>query len=221
MTTSDFSPANFTSSTASIVGGENSGAKTPRCAAIIPAYNEAGRITNVLKSIAAAHYVDELIVVTDGCDDTTADEAHGFAAWFAQNAPQDRLPRPEIRIFELKQNIGKGGAMTHGAMLTEAEVLLFLDADLIGLQTAQVDAMLEPMCHPDPARRADMTLGLFGAARGGVMGWWLSFCHRKIALRAPCLDIARRRSNVARRDASDQGRKNRRFSRRALSSGDV
>ena len=182
MTNSDFQPAHSALFTfPPVAAGRETVATAPRCAAIIPAYNEAGRITNVLKSIAAARYVDELIVVTDGCDDTTADEAHGFAAWFAQNAPQDRLPRPEIRIFELKQNIGKGGAMTHGAMLTDAEVLLFLDADLIGLQTSQVDAMLEPMCHPDPARRADMTLGLFGAARGGLMGWWLSFCHRKIA----------------------------------------
>lgn len=152
-----------------------------RCAAVIPAYNEAGRITNVLKAIASAHLVDELIVVTDGCEDTTADEARGFAAWFAQNAPQDREPRPKIRIFELKQNIGKGGAMTHGAMLTDAEVLLFLDADLIGLESEQVDAMLEPMCHADANQRADMTLGLFGAVRGGIVGWWLGFCHRKVS----------------------------------------
>ncbi len=153
-----------------------------RCAAIIPAYNEAGRITNVLKAVSAANLVDELVVVTDGCSDSTADEARGFAAWFTKQAEEDQRPvKPIVRVLELTQNIGKGGAMKHGALRTEAEVLLFLDADLIGLESEQVDAMLEPMVHAEAAQRADMTLGLFGSARGGIVGWWLSLCHRKVA----------------------------------------
>lgn len=153
-----------------------------RCAAIIPAYNEAGRITNVLKAVSAAKLVDELIVVTDGCSDSTADEARGFAAWFTKQAEIAERPiKPLVRVMELTQNIGKGGAMKHGALHTDAEVLLFLDADLIGLEAEHVDAMLEPMLHADAAQRADMTLGLFGASRGGIVGWWLSLCHRKVA----------------------------------------
>jgi hypothetical protein len=27
--------------------------------------------------------------------------------------------------------------------------------------------------------RADMTLGLFGGAAGGIFGWWMAMCHRK------------------------------------------
>lgn len=148
-----------------------------RCAAIVPAYNEAGRITNVLKAIAAARSVHEIIVVTDGCEDSTADEARGFAARFKQQHPDSAL---QIRVLELEQNMGKGGAMRHGALHCTAAILLFLDADLIGLRSEQVDAMLAPMIGPE-AERADMTLGLFGAARGGIVGWWLSLCHRKVA----------------------------------------
>src|SRR4028118_1303078 len=55
-----------------------------KTAVIVPAYNEAGRITNVLKAIAASSLVDEIIVVTDGCDDSTPDEARGFAARLAR-----------------------------------------------------------------------------------------------------------------------------------------
>jgi len=157
-----------------------------KTAVIVPAYNEAGRITNVLKAIAASRLVDEIIVVTDGCDDSTPDEARGFAARLASGemrpdhdgAKSDPVP---LRVFELEHNIGKGGAMTYGAHRTEADVLLFLDADLIGLQVQQVDAMLEPMLHPDPEQRADMALGLFEGARGGALGWWLGVCHRKVA----------------------------------------
>jgi hypothetical protein len=153
-------------------------------AAVVPAYNEAGRIGAVLEAIAKAHHVQEIIVVTDGCADNTADEARAvaerFAAEFAANAARGVGCR-ELRVFELKHNIGKGGAMTYGALRTEAEVLLFLDADLIGLETQQVDDLLAPMIVEEPAQRADMTLGLFGAVRGGIFGWWLGVCHRQMA----------------------------------------
>jgi polyisoprenyl-phosphate glycosyltransferase len=155
-----------------------------RTTVIVPAYNEAGRITNVLNTVAQAHLVDEIIVVTDGCSDTTADEARGFGARVARGEvlhPSGEPSTVPIRVLELPQNVGKGGAMTYGAHRTEAEVLLFLDADLIGLQADQVDALLEPMLRRDVEKRADMALGLFGAARGGIMGWWLGVCHRNIA----------------------------------------
>lgn len=153
-------------------------------AAVVPAYNEAGRIGAVLEAMAKAQYVQEIIVVTDGCADNTAEEARAvaerFAGEFATNAARGIGCR-ELRVFELKHNIGKGGAMTYGALRTEADVLLFLDADLIGLETQQVDDLLAPMIVDEPASRADMTLGLFGAVRGGVFGWWLGVCHRQMA----------------------------------------
>jgi glycosyltransferase involved in cell wall biosynthesis len=153
-------------------------------AAIVPAYNEAGRIGAVLETIVAARRVDEIIVVTDGCSDSTAAEARAVgekhAEDFARNAARGSGCQ-SLRVFELKHNIGKGGAMTYGALRTEADVLLFFDADLIGLRTSQVDDLLEPMLCEDPAQRADMTLGLFGAVRGGLFGWWLGVCHRQLA----------------------------------------
>ena len=149
-----------------------------KTAVIVPAFNEAGRITNVLKVISQANLVDEIIVVTDGCEDTTADEARGFAARLARGEVKGKAP---LHVYELEKNLGKGGAMTYGAHRTEADVLLFLDADLIGLEAAQVDALLAPMLVREAQQRADMVLGLFTGARGGVVGWWLGFCHRSVA----------------------------------------
>ena len=141
----------------------------PRVAAIIPAYNEADRVVAVLETIAASCNVSEVLCVTDGCTDDSAAQV----AAFISARPDAATP---VRLFELTQNIGKGGAMAHGAHHTDADVTLFLDADLIGLRSSQVDEMLEPMLREsDPA---DMTLGLFGAVRGGPLGWWLSWCHR-------------------------------------------
>ena len=142
----------------------------PVVAAIIPAFNESGRVCDVLETLCDAESVDEVICVTDGCTDDTAEQV---AAWIGKREDGIRVP---VRLLVLRQNIGKGGAMAHGAHNTFADVLLFLDADLIGLRPAQVDEMLEPMLREgDPA---DMTLGLFGAVRGGLLGWWLSWCHR-------------------------------------------
>ena len=148
----------------------------PKVAAIVPAYNEAGRIGDVLRAIAAARLVDEIIVVTDGCTDSSAEEARGVAA-----RVEPLFHRPlSVRVFELGENLGKGGAMAYGVHRTDAEVLLFLDADLIGLRPEQVDALVEPMLLPAP-ERAVMTLGLFGTPRGGLFGWWLGVCHRNVA----------------------------------------
>ncbi|HEX9997891.1 MAG TPA: glycosyltransferase family 2 protein [Abditibacterium sp.] len=143
----------------------------PRVAAVVPAYNEEDRVVDVLQTIALAQNVDEILVVTDGCTDSTAARVR---AWLES--------RPEaaksVRLFELKHNIGKGGAMAHGAHLANAEILLFLDADLIGLEPHQVDEMVAPMLREKAP--ADMVLGLFGAVRGGLLGWWLSYCHRSV-----------------------------------------
>ena len=165
------------SSSSNLVSSTNSSGLSPakpKVAAIVPAYNEAGRIGDVLRTIAASELVDEIFVVTDGCTDSTAEEARGVAARI-----EELFHRPlSLKVFELKQNLGKGGAMTYAALRTEAEVLLFLDADLIGLRPEQVNALLEPMLVEDAGERADMTLGLFGTARGGAFGWWLAYCHR-------------------------------------------
>ena len=145
----------------------------PRVAAIIPAYNEANRVVAVLETIAESQSVDEVLCVTDGCSDDTAAQVAAFIATRDDAATAGQTP---VRLLELTQNIGKGGAMAHGAHHTDAEVTLFLDADLIGLRSSQVDEMLEPMLRE--SEPADMTLGLFGAVRGGPLGWWLSWCHR-------------------------------------------
>ena len=142
----------------------------PRVAAIVPAYNEADRVVAVLDTIAAASGIDEVFV--RGPTVAATDTAAQVAVFVAARSPN----LPPVRLLELTQNIGKGGAMAHGAHHTDAEILLFLDADLIGLRASQVDEMLAPMLREKSP--ADMTLGLFGAVRGGPLGWWLSWCHR-------------------------------------------
>jgi len=121
----------------------------PRVAAIIPAYNEAPRIARVLAVVCQVELLSEIIIVDDGSSDATAARVHEFAATDAR-----------IRLIRHPANTGKGQAIFTGARSTRAPVLLILDADLIGLKPAHIDALAEPVVRQE----VEMSLGLF---RGG------------------------------------------------------
>ena len=115
--------------------------------AILPAYNERDRISAVLDAVKQSSLVDDILVVSDGSTDGT------FELVSAD---------PDIRAIHLDVNRGKGAAMLIGAQNTDAEILLFLDADLVGMNGEKVDALIEPIIQ----NRADMAIGVFKNGRG-------------------------------------------------------
>ena len=120
-----------------------------KVAAIVPAYNEKERISAVLDAIKGAKLVDEIVVVSDGSTDGT----YEFVA-------EDLA----VNAVQLVSNQGKGGAMRAGAMNTDADVVLFLDADLIGMNGEKVDAIISPVIE----KHADMAIGIFKGGRGST-----------------------------------------------------
>ena len=116
-----------------------------KVAAIIPAYNEEARIAAVLQTLTHSSAIEEVIVVNDGSTDATDAVARSI---------------PGVQVITLPRNKGKGGAMREGATRTQADVLLFFDADLIGLTPEHVKDLLAPVC----AGEATMAMGIF---RGG------------------------------------------------------
>lgn len=117
-----------------------------RTAAIVPAYNERDRIPAVLEALGEARRVDEIVVVCDGCTDDTAEVAAAHSA---------------VRVVRLEVNRGKGAAMRAGAEETDADVVVFVDADLIGMDGGRVDSLVEPVLSD----RADMCVGVFRNGR--------------------------------------------------------
>lgn len=117
-----------------------------KVAAIIPAYNEEARIAAVLRTLTSAAAVDEVIVVNDGSTDGTAQAAQAV---------------PGVHVVTLPRNKGKGGAMREGATRTKADVLLFFDADLVGLTPRHVQDLLAPVC----SGQATMSMGIFKGGR--------------------------------------------------------
>lgn len=116
-----------------------------RVAAIVPAYNEEQTIGPVIEALLECRRLEEIIVVSDGSDDRTAEVARRY----------------HVKVLELEQNVGKGGAMKAGANETNCEVLLFVDADLVGLHTEHIEALLEPVL----SGRTAMSIGVFSEGR--------------------------------------------------------
>ncbi|MEW6522164.1 MAG: glycosyltransferase family 2 protein [Bacillota bacterium] len=116
-----------------------------RTAAIIPAYNEQETLRGVVDVLKGVPIIEEIIVVSDGSTDRTPEVAREAG----------------VRLVELTENRGKGAAMKEGLRSTSAEVVLFLDADLIGLTTDHVYALLNPVL----SGACQMSVGVFEGGR--------------------------------------------------------
>ncbi len=113
--------------------------------AIIPAYNEEKNIGHVLSVLKDVDLIKKVIVVSDGSTDDTVNVAKSYG----------------VEIIELAENRGKGGALKAGLDNFQADVVLFLDADLLGLTEKHVLNLVEPVINDE----ADMTIGIFEKGR--------------------------------------------------------
>jgi glycosyltransferase involved in cell wall biosynthesis len=118
-----------------------------RVAAIVPAYNEATTIADVLapllacaRSGSAERIFDEVLVVSDGSSDGTAEIARGLGA----------------SVVELAANAGKASALASGVAHTTAEIVLFVDADLTGFDAGVFRRLVRPVV----AGSAAMVVGI-------------------------------------------------------------
>jgi glycosyltransferase involved in cell wall biosynthesis len=111
-----------------------------RAAAIIPAWNEAATVGAVVYAAIDARLTDEVIVVDNASSDATANVAATHGARVVHEA-----------------TAGKGEAMRAGVAASDADVIVFLDADLVGLRPHHVDGLVASVIGGD----TDMACGLF------------------------------------------------------------
>ena len=101
----------------------------PRVTAIIPAFNEAATVAEVVKEVSANPHVAEVIVVDDGSHDGTANAARCAGA----------------RVLTLPKNEGKASAMAHGVRAATHDIIFFADADIHGLTSEKINRIIEPV----------------------------------------------------------------------------
>lgn len=111
-----------------------------RVAAIVPAYNEEATLTEVLSVLKATPAISEILVVSDGSTDGTVGIARSMG----------------LRTIHLRQNHGKGGAMAIGVAHTDAEILLFVDGDILNLTVDLLERLVEPVLSGG----SDMNVGI-------------------------------------------------------------
>ena len=97
-------------------------ARIPSISCVMPAYNEAASLPDVLAPVLAALKAlsprVELVVVDDGSrDDTVAVMRRRCAA------------EPALRLVQLSRNFGKEAALTAGLAAARGEVVVLMDAD--------------------------------------------------------------------------------------------
>jgi len=115
--------------------------------AIIPAYNEEQRIASVLTVVEQASIVDEIIVVNDGSTDRTTEVVEGFK---------------DVILINKKENGGKGAALAAGVVAGDGDILVFIDADLIGLTPKHINSLIGPLLDDDELM---MSVGKFAGGR--------------------------------------------------------
>lgn len=108
---------------------------------IIPAYNEGTRIASVLSAVVGHPLLEEIIVVDDGSTDETQAVANRFS---------------NVRVLVQTTNAGKSAAICAGVLESTGQLLLFLDADLVGLTPSDISELISPILQGE----ADATISL-------------------------------------------------------------
>lgn len=112
---------------------------------IIPAFNEERTIGSVVGTAINNPFVDEVIVVNDASTDRTPLIARKRGA----------------KVISFKENRGKGWAYFEGVKRSEGDIIVFLDADLIGLKSNHITELIRPIIEGE----AVTTCGIFEKGR--------------------------------------------------------
>jgi len=123
---------------------------------IIPVYNEASSIEEIIRRVQAVQLAGEIVVVDDGSTDGTRER---LAALDGKSG---------LRVILHEQNMGKGAAVRTGIAAAQGDVLLIQDADL-EYDPAEYPNLLKPL----EEGLADVVYGsrFLGAARRPILFW--------------------------------------------------
>lgn len=136
----------------------------PCLSIVVPVYNEAATIANVIKTVLAQPLVQEVIIVDDASNDET---------WKAlQPLAQEN---PCVKLFRHEINQGKGAALRTGFAKATAPIVMVQDADL-EYDPGEYSVLVKPIL----SGKADVVFGsrFLGSGSHRVLYYWHSLGNR-------------------------------------------
>ena len=141
----------------------------PCLTVVMPVYNEAATITEVIRVVLAQRPVRQLVIVDDCSQDGTWDKLQPLA----QTEPRIKLIRHDV-------NRGKGAALRTGIAHADSEIVIIQDADL-EYDPGEYHLLLAPIL----AGKADVVFGsrfLGGGGAHRVLYFWHSIGNTVLTL---------------------------------------
>ena len=118
--------------------------------ALVAARNEEDSVRLTVKALSEIPGIDQVVVVSDGSSDRTAEEAQEAGA----------------RVLTMRRRAGKGRALEEALdRVPRARVYLLVDGD-VGESASQVEALLEPVRRGE----LDVAIARFPVLAGGGFG---------------------------------------------------
>jgi len=138
-------------------------ATAPCVSVVMPVYNEAATVAEIVSIVLAQPCVAELIIVDDASHDGTWD------------ALQRLGPDPRVKTFRHPVNQGKGAALRTGIAHATAALVVIQDADL-EYDPAEYPVLIQPIL----VNRADVVFGsrFLGSGAHRVLYYWHSLGNR-------------------------------------------
>lgn len=126
---------------------------------IIPVYNEAATIEEIIRRVVAVGLADEIVIVDDGSTDGTRKLLQEISSKY-----------PQVKILLHDQNQGKGSAVRTGIKNSTMDLVIIQDADL-EYDPRDYPAILKPI----EEGMADVVYGsrFLGGPRRTTMFWHL------------------------------------------------
>jgi glycosyltransferase involved in cell wall biosynthesis len=139
---------------------------------IIPVYNEAKTILEVVERVQATPYEKEILIIDDGSTDGTREKLKDLEA-------------PNVRIILHDENRGKGAAIQSGWEKATGDILLIQDADM-EYDPSDYPQLLEPI----QSGKAEVVFGsrFLGGGAHRVLYFWHSLGNRLLTLLANMLN---------------------------------